>query len=194
MLELCLRFEWKQAEGVARRYVDLADGRDRTEYVIGLLYRMRAQRVTRLADLESGSVECARCAGISLHNLMLFFKHQGTPGWKLLGTPTRLVYDRGLRLAPEDVSLAIVRAGLDFDVGEASSGFTAPVDAGALANGDVINMAYYHAARGDRTALFAWLARAMQRDPEHTREWAADSDDLDAYRGDAGVMGLLTRP
>lgn len=195
MLRHCLEFEWKKAEGVARRFVDLSDGRDRTEYVRGLLYRMRAQHVTRLADLASGSVECARCAGVSLHNLMLFFRNQGTPDWRLLGMPTRVVYERGLLLAPDDLSLQIVRAGLLVDLGrtaESDSLFPAPpLDDANLAAHDVINMAYYHAARGNRVDLMVWLARAMKRAPEHTLEWATESDDLDAYRDDAPVMAML---
>lgn len=195
MLRHCLNFDWKQAECVARRYVDLTDGRDRTEYVRGLLYRMRTQHVTSLADLATGSVECARCAGVSLHNLMLFFRNQGTPGWRLLGMPTRVVYDRGLRLAPDDTSLQIVRAGLLLDLGrrdESERLFpTPPLDDAGLATHDVINMAYYHAARGDRVDLMVWLARAMRRSPEHTREWAAESDDLARYRDDSLVMAML---
>lgn len=198
MLCHCLNFEWKQAERVARRYPDLVDGRDRTEYVQGLFYRVRTQRVTSLQDLATGTADCARCAGVSLHNLMLFFRHQGTPGWRKLGMPTRLVYERGLRLAPGDISLAIVRAGLLVDLGqveEADRLFPEPPeDAAGLTGNDVINMAYYHAARGDREMLLTWLQRAMDRDSAHTREWAEDSDDLDAYRRDAGVVSLLGRP
>lgn len=195
MLRHCLDFEWKKAECVARRYVDLADGRDRTEYVRGLLYRMRTQHVSSLADLATGSLECARCAGVSLHNLMLFFRNQGTPGWRLLGMPTRVVYDRGLHLAPGDMSLQIVRAGLLLDLGRVAESdrlFPAPpLDDANLATHDVINMAYYHAARGNRVDLMVWLARAMRRSPDHTREWAAESDDLATFRADSLVMAML---
>lgn len=195
MLRHCLAFEWKQAESVARRYVDLVDGRDRTDYVAGLLYRMRAQHVTSLRDLTGGSVECARGAGVSLHNLMLFFRQQGTPGWRLLGESTRLMYDRGLDLAPGDLALTIVRAGLMVDLGDAAAAErlfpSPPLDDSGLEPNDVINMAYYHAARGNRVELMVWLARATKRAPEQTREWAADSDDLDAYRDDALVMNML---
>jgi hypothetical protein len=196
MLDHVLRFEWRQASSIARRYVDLVDGRDRTEYVQGLLYRLRMQRISSLNDLATGTADCARCAGCSLHNLMLFFRHQGTPGWRKLGMPTRLVYERGLKLAPADVTLAVCRAGLLVDLDQAAEAERVfprpPEDLAALTTSDVVNMAYYHAARGDRAQLLVWLTRAMDRDAAHTSEWAAESDDLDAFRDDADVMRLVS--
>lgn len=198
MLAHCQRYEWQEAAAVARRYVDLADGRDRTDYVIGLLYHLRSLAITSSTDLAAGSLESSRCAGISLHNLMLFFRHQGVPGWETLGRPTRLAYQRGLALDQGDLGLAIVRAGLLTDLGqreEAEQLFAHPPEiAAVLPLDDIINMAYYSAARGDRQALGLWLARAMRCTPEHTQQWAAESDDLDAYRDDAGITSLLTRP
>lgn len=198
MLRHCLDFEWKQAESVALLYPDLVDGRDRTDYVRGLLYRMRTQRVTNLQDLATGTAECSHCAGVSLHNLMLFFRHQGTPGWRKLGMPTRLLYERGLRLAPGDISLSIVRAGLLHDLGQGGEGdrlFRPPPPrlADNLTTHDIVNMAYYAAARGNRELLWIWLKAAMDRDPERTREWAGETDDLDAYRHEPVVMALLGR-
>jgi len=194
MLAHVLHFEWSQAERVARRYVDLTDGRDRTSYVQGLLYRMRAQRITSLNDLATGTVECARCAGVSLHNLMLFFRHQGTPGWRKLGMPTRLVYERGLKVLPDDTLLAICRAGLLVDLGQTADAqrlFPHPYeDPAELVINDVLNMAYYWAARGDRERVTWWVQRGLERDPAYTRDWARDTDDLDAYRDDAALKAL----
>lgn len=190
MLAHVRRFEYRDAATVARRFVDLVDARDRTDYVRGLLYRMRELEVVRLGDLDH-----ARIAGVTQHNLMLFFRRQGTPGWRALGVPAQRAYERGLMVAPDDTTLRICRAGLLVDLGrtaEADRLFPdSPMCVSHLSTNDILDMAYYRAARHERAEMIWWLRRGIERERVQTRGWALESDDLDEYRNDPEVREVL---
>jgi hypothetical protein len=186
IVEAVLARDWVAARKATAGLAD-ANGRDRSHWIVRQLEYLEV-RFQGDTDLDVRSTATALELGIPLHNLMIATRELGAEGWKKLAPLAERAYAAGLADEAQDLTVASCHAGLLTELGradEADRAFAPPASPDALDPIDVINVAYYHAARRDRARTLEWLRHAMAADPAETRTWAAQSDDLNAYRGDA---------
>lgn len=185
IVEAVLARDWVEARKAADGLAD-ANGRDRSRWVLRQLEYLEV-RFQGDTDLDVRSTATALELGIPLHNLMIVTRELGAEGFKKLAPLAERAYAAGLADEAKDLTVASCHAGLLTELGrgaEADRAFAPPASPDDLDPIDVINVAYYHAAKRDRARTLEWLRYAMAADPAETRTWAAQSDDLNRYRSD----------